>query len=182
MMHRYSPFWLTGGALTLPLWAAKDAQIASGQIGQIDTLTGADDPTTLSGRCRPLTAHRDTFTAALVADVLAQARDDAKGTGAEAGAARAFLAELRGDLAPFAPSGPPPPRPEWQTWCGPYLAALWAGETNAEACRLAGVSAPTVFSYGKRTADFAEARNGLIEARRGPPSPSAEGSERRRAA
>ncbi|MEI7772047.1 MAG: hypothetical protein WCI67_18785, partial [Chloroflexales bacterium] len=101
-----------------------------------------------------------------VADVLAQARDDARGKGGEATGAAAFLAELRGELATFAPCGPPASRAAWLPWCGPYLAALWAGETNEAACRLAGVAASTVFTYGRRTPDFTEARAGVREAAR----------------
>lgn len=146
-MHVYSAFWRAGGVLTAALWAAKDAAIAEAAAA-----AGS--------------AERDALAAALVADVLAQARADATGKGESAREAGAFVIALRAELGTFAPSGPPPPRPEWRPWCGPYLAALWAGASTAEAARRAGVAQASAFSYLKRTPSFAEACIGVREAAR----------------
>ena len=136
-MYCYSPFWASGGVLTRSLWDAKD------------------DPATGYSR------DRDRFAAALIADVLEQARDDAQQKGGRDAAI--FLASLRDDLATFAPTGPPTALPGWPSWCEAFFQALWNGETVGDAARSVGKSHATVGQYRNRDLSFKQAYDGLRE-------------------
>jgi hypothetical protein len=142
-MHSYSDFWRRGGVLTASLWAAQDAAIVEA------TSAAATASSASSGG----------MAAALLTDVLELARVEALGTSARAEKASAFLyelrGELRGELATFAPSGPPPPREGWRPWCAGYVAALRSGLSIAEAYARVGVNHGKVRYFLRRNRSFA---------------------------
>lgn len=171
-MYFYSPFWASGGVLTRSLWAAKDAQLLDrgpldrggshsieGAVAEGHSIEGA--AVWSLDRVTGYAQDRDRFAAALIADVLEQARDDAQQKGGRNAAI--FLASLRDDLATFAPTSPPPAPPEWPSWCEAFLQALWNGDTVGDAARSVGKCHATLMQYRRSSDSFKQAYDGLRE-------------------